>query len=67
MTYVFANAADDRIIAAKGAAKAIIRQSSLPKDSVATIENVVQTLAKDGCRVLGVGLVTYDEDHYPES
>lgn len=67
MTHIFENATGDRIIAAKGAPEAIIRQSFLPSHEVEAIEAVVHALAEDGYRVLGVGVAASNHDDFPES
>lgn len=66
MTHVFQNTAGNRIIAAKGAPEAIIRQSFLLAEVVEKIEGIVHALAREGYRVLGVGVAQHQGEEFPK-
>lgn len=65
MTHIFENQAGHRIIAAKGAPEALINVSNLSSIEKQQIEDVINTLAIDGYRVLGVGEAKIDGNNYP--
>ncbi|MCB9232047.1 MAG: cation-translocating P-type ATPase [Bacteroidia bacterium] len=65
MTHVFANAEGRRIIAAKGAPEALIRVSNLGEARVKEVEAAIETLTKDGYRVLGVGESLFEGEDFP--
>lgn len=65
MTHVFENDKGDRIIAAKGAPESIMEVSDLTKVDQDLITKAIRHLAKDGYRVLGVGISTFSGDNYP--
>lgn len=66
MTHVFEDARGTRIIAAKGAAEALIKAAALDDAEKAQIQAAMELLAKDGYRVLGVGLAHFPSKDYPE-
>lgn len=66
MTHVFENNSGDRIIAAKGAPEALMAVADLKPGEKLQINEVIKLLAKDGFRVLGVGISHLKGDHYPE-
>lgn len=66
MTHIFGNAAGDRIIAAKGAAEAILEHSRLDEKERAEINDVIESLSAKGMRVLGVGIVAQPPAKLPE-
>jgi Ca2+-transporting ATPase len=66
MTHIFENDKGDRIIAAKGAAEALIAVSHLPDNDVQQITAALTALAQDGYRLLGVGVAQFEGNNYPE-
>lgn len=66
MTHVFEGVSGNKIIAAKGAAEALMSASSLTKAEHQEINNSIQLMAKDGYRVLGIGTSSFLGDNYPE-
>ncbi|SDG04591.1 cation-translocating P-type ATPase [Epilithonimonas hungarica] len=67
MTHIFENNSGERIIAAKGAPEALMAVSSLTPDEKLQINEAIQLLAKDGFRVLGVGISNFIGIQYPEN
>jgi Ca2+-transporting ATPase len=65
MTHIFENAEGKRIMAAKGAPEALIKVCTLAQVEKKELENVIQTLAADGYRVLGVAETDYEGTDYP--
>lgn len=65
MTHIFENSAGDRIIAAKGAPEALIHVSKLTKSEQQQINEAIETLAKEGYRVLGVGVASFSGQAFP--
>lgn len=66
MTHIFANAEGHRIIAAKGAAQALLSTSDLPADQQQKIRERVAEMAKKGYRVLAVGFSDFDGQDFPK-
>ncbi len=66
MTHIFANKAGKRFIAAKGAAEAIMNVSVLTETEKQKINEVIDTLAKEGYRILAVGEAQFDGNNYPK-
>ncbi|MBC8111348.1 MAG: cation-translocating P-type ATPase, partial [Verrucomicrobia bacterium] len=66
MTHVFENNTVNRIIAAKGAAEALMNVSELTAVEKQQIENAIITLATDGFRVLGVGEANFEGTDFPK-
>ena len=64
MTHIFVNKAGKRFIAAKGAAEAIINVSALTDAEKQKIKEVIDTLAKEGYRILAVGEAQLDGNNY---
>lgn len=67
MTHVFEDHHGNRIVAAKGAVETIMRVSSLTMAEQQEVNEVVQAIAKDGYRVLGVGVSTYSGTDFPSN
>ncbi len=67
MTHVFKNAADEVVIAVKGAAEGIIRQASLTEQQQERISKQVLEYAALGYRVLGIGKGKWEGTDWPES
>ncbi|MEO8514727.1 MAG: cation-translocating P-type ATPase [Ignavibacteria bacterium] len=66
MTHVFGNGGGKRIIAAKGAAEAIIEISNLSDAEKNKILSAADSLSSEGYRVLGVGEAMFAGDKFPE-
>jgi len=67
MTHIFTNNAGKRIIAAKGAIEALMDVSNLKADEKNQIEKAIQTITREGYRVLGVGQSDFKGDHFPKT
>jgi len=65
MTHIFENQTGHRIIAAKGAAEALMSVANLSKIEREQIEDAVNTLSTDGYRVLGVGEAIFKGNDFP--
>lgn len=65
MTHIFENNAGKRIIAAKGAPEALMNVSGLSATEIGKINDAIHLLAKDGYRVLGVGVSEYTGNTFP--
>lgn len=65
MTHVFENANGERIIAAKGAAEAILSVCNLSIGDRAELERVNENLAEKGNRILGVAKSIYEGKEFP--
>ena len=65
MTHIFKNAADETIVAAKGAPEAILRQTHLHVADLKHIEEQSIAYARLGYRVLGVGKAKWAEKKWP--
>jgi P-type Ca2+ transporter type 2C len=65
MTHIFENSAGKRIIAAKGAPEALIQVSNLSKSEKQQINDAIKILAKEGYRVLGVGVSNFTRKEFP--
>ncbi|MBD0778452.1 cation-translocating P-type ATPase [Maribacter sp. ANRC-HE7] len=65
MTHVFENKDGDRIIAAKGAAEALIAVSKLSENEIQEVNTAINELAKEGFRILGVGTSKFVGDSFP--
>ncbi len=66
MTHVFENNSGDRIIASKGAPEAIMNVSDLKSEDKIKIENAINTLAKEGYRILAISEAIYKENNFPK-
>jgi Ca2+-transporting ATPase len=67
MTHVFEDDKGTRIIAAKGAPEALIEVSTLTEKEKKQIIVAIETMAKEGYRVLGVGIAEFPGKEYPQS
>ncbi|WP_341900827.1 cation-translocating P-type ATPase [Fluviicola taffensis] len=65
MTHVFEDEKGKRIVAAKGAVETMMRVSSLTDSEKKEINEVVNAIAKDGYRVLGVGVSDFSGTDFP--
>lgn len=66
MTHIFENAAGKRIIAAKGAPETLIKASAINKEEQQQVEEMVNTLAKEGYRILAVAEAAFPGNDYPD-
>ncbi len=67
MTHLFENAEGKRIIATKGAPEALMNCSKLNAADKQQINETINSLAKDGFRVLGVGEAVFAGTDFPET
>ncbi|MGZ3871909.1 MAG: cation-translocating P-type ATPase [Mucilaginibacter sp.] len=67
MTHLFEDHSGHRIVAAKGAPEAIIRLSTLKESERRELAKIIDTLAGDGYRLLGVGEAVFKGDEFPAS
>lgn len=65
MTHLFENVHKNRIIAAKGAAEAILKVSKLSEIEKQEIRNIIQKFGKLGYRVLGVAKSDFEGNNFP--
>lgn len=67
MTHVFENKKGERIIAVKGAPEAILKYSSLSGEQVNKVNSYLESFAKQGLRVLGVGTIDFKGNNFPKT
>ena len=67
MTHLFENQKGTRIIAAKGAPEAIMACSNLSNVEIQQINKAIESMAKEGFRVLGVGVSEFQGNDYPKT
>ncbi|MGZ4049242.1 MAG: cation-translocating P-type ATPase [Bacteroidia bacterium] len=67
MTHIFKNHLNDFIIAAKGGPEALLKKSNLSIEDIEDIHQQLQSYAKEGFRVLGVGKGIWKEKTWPVS
>jgi Ca2+-transporting ATPase len=67
MTHVFENKKGTKIIAAKGAPEALMACSKLTKKETQQILTAIETMTKEGFRVLGVGVTEFSGKNYPKT
>ena len=67
MTHVFESQKGTRIIAAKGAPEALIACSKVSKEEVLKINSAIESMSKEGFRVLGIGVSTFSGNDYPKT
>ncbi len=65
MTHIFDDQDGHRIIAAKGAAEALMNVADLSKIERQQIEDTIKTLSINGYRVLGVGEAIFEGNDFP--
>ncbi len=65
MTHIFENKSGHRIIAAKGAPEALIKVSDLSEAEREKITEAVESLSREGYRVLGVGVTEFTGNDFP--
>lgn len=66
MTHFFDNASGTRIIAAKGAPEAFLDISNLEETQKTQIKMAINTLGKEGYRLLGVGKSDFKGNQFPK-
>ncbi len=66
MTHIFENNNGKRIIAAKGAPEAMMNVSNLSKEETIQIEEAIESITKEGYRVLGVGKSDFIGNEFPK-
>ena len=67
MTHIFENKTGTRIIAVKGAAEAVIACSNLSAEEIQKINTAIESMSKEGFRVLGVGVSQFSEKAFPKT
>ena len=67
MTHIFENKTGTRIIAVKGAAEALIACSTLSPEEIEQINIAIESMSKEGFRVLGVGVSQFSEKEFPKT
>ena len=67
MTHVFEDTTGNKIIAAKGAPEALMNVSKLTDIERQQIDTAIHLLAKEGYRVLGIGVSNFNHNNYPLS
>ncbi|MFT5754001.1 MAG: Ca2+-transporting ATPase [Flavobacterium sp.] len=67
MTHVFQNKLGKRIIAAKGAPEALLAVSTLSKVEKEQIVSAIETITKEGYRVLGIAESDFEGTNFPET
>ncbi len=65
MTHIYSNADNQKIIACKGAAEAIIQVCALPAETKMAIEKAIIKMAQSGYRILGVAASSQTFVDYP--
>ena len=67
MTHIFENKNAERIIAVKGAPEAILHSSLLNDEKRKKINDCLIAFAKEGLRVLGVGIINFEGNDFPKT
>ena len=65
MTHIFKNKYGERIIAVKGAPEAVLQSSSLTSEEKTKVDKWLESFARRGLRVLGVGIIDFDGKEFP--
>ncbi|MEO6844023.1 MAG: cation-translocating P-type ATPase [Ginsengibacter sp.] len=65
MTHLFENKNGERIIAVKGAPEAILKYSSLNSEQRNKVNSYLESFAREGLRVLGVGIIDFKGNEFP--
>lgn len=66
MTHIFTNSLGDKIIATKGAPEALISVCNMSEQSRNEVYGILEQMANEGYRLLGVGISSIDDGKYPE-
>jgi P-type Ca2+ transporter type 2C len=67
MTHIFENKKGERIIAVKGAPEAILQSSSLTGEQRNKVNSYLESFAREGLRVLGVGIIDFKGNDFPKT
>jgi Ca2+-transporting ATPase len=67
MTHVFENGNGERVIAVKGAPEAILQHSSLDSEQINKVNSYLESFAREGLRVLGVGKIKFAGNDFPKT
>lgn len=67
MTHIFEDTKGKRVIAAKGAPEAIMEVSNLSDNDKKQVLTAMETMAKEGYRVLGVGVADFSGNNFPKT
>jgi P-type Ca2+ transporter type 2C len=67
MTHIFENQKGIRFTAAKGAPEAIMACSDLSNEDVQKINTAIESMSKEGFRVLGVGVSDFSGKDFPKT
>jgi len=67
MTHIFENQKGTRIIAVKGAPEAIIASCKLSTEEIQKINTAIESMSKEGFRVLGVGVSQFSGKEFPKT
>jgi len=67
MTHIFESKNGARIVATKGAAEAIMALSNLSEIETQQINEAIESMSKEGFRVLGVGISEFKGNKYPKT
>jgi Ca2+-transporting ATPase len=67
MTHIFENKNGERIIAVKGAPEAILKGSLLTSEQRNKVNFHLESFAKAGLRVLGVGIIDFKGNDFPKT
>ena len=67
MTHIFEDSNGKRVIAAKGAPEALIEVSTLSDKEKKQVFTAMETMAKEGYRVLGVGVANFSGNDFPKT
>ncbi len=67
MTHIFENKAGQRIIAVKGAPEAVLNLSLLSEGDKKKVNDCLISFAKEGLRVLGVGMIDFEGNDFPKT
>ncbi|MGZ5264346.1 MAG: cation-translocating P-type ATPase [Kaistella sp.] len=67
MTHIFQNSSGAKIIAAKGAPEALMNVCELSETEKRKLENAIETITKEGYRVLGVAKSDFIGNIYPKT
>jgi Ca2+-transporting ATPase len=67
MTHIFENKTGIRIIAVKGATEALIACSNLSTVEIEQINSAIESMSKEGFRVLGVGVSEFSGKDFPKT
>ena len=65
MTHLFENKNGERIIAVKGAPEAILKSSTLNSEQINKVNSYLESFAREGLRVLGVGIIDFEGNEFP--